>query len=392
MDNIVLVAAKRTPFGKFGGSLKDMRATDLALEASKTCLEQCNIPTNEIDHVVLGHVVQSSSDAIYSPRHLGLKLGLPIEVGALGLNRLCGSGFQAWISASQMIQSQEANIVLAGGVEQMSQIPYVMREARFGQRMGHAQLEDYLTAALNDEYSNTPMAITAENLAEKYKISREEVDEYAYLSQKRYQDAKAQGVWQSEIASVTIQNKKGDLLIAEDEHPKADASLESLAKLKAVFKKDGVVTAGNASGIVDGAAMSILMKESEAKKRGLKILARISAYASVGCEPSLMGIGPVKAIQKTLAKVDKSLDDMDLIEVNEAFAAQYLAVEKELKIPRDRCNVNGGAISIGHPLAASGTRIMNHLAYELDRRQGRYAIGSACIGGGQGIAIMIERI
>lgn len=390
MENIVIVAAKRNPFGKFGGSLKDISATDLALYASQACLTQSNLKPEDIDHVVLGNVVQSSSDAIYTPRHLGLKLGIPQKVPALGVARLCGSGFQAWVTAAQMIQTGEAKIILSGGVEQMSQIPYVIRAARWGQKMGGTEVEDYLTAALVDQYTNTPMAITAENLAVKYKISRDEVDAYALQSQMRYQAALKEGKFATEISPVTITTKKGEFTVENDEHPKGDVTIEGLKKLPALFKKDGVVSAGSASGIVDGAAMSILMTESEAKARGLKPLAKILSYASVGCDPTIMGIGPVNAIKIALNKANLSLADMDLIEVNEAFSAQYLAVQKELGLDNDKTNVNGGAIAVGHPLGASGTRIMNHLVYELHRRKKSLAVGSACIGGGQGIAIVIE--
>ncbi len=390
MENIVIVAAKRNPFGKFGGSLKDISATDLALYASQACLTQSNLKPEDIDHVVLGNVVQSSSDAIYTPRHLGLKLGIPQNVPALGVARLCGSGFQAWVTAAQMIQTGEAKIILSGGVEQMSQIPYVIRAARWGQKMGGTEVEDYLTAALVDQYTNTPMAITAENLAVKYKISRDEVDAYALQSQMRYQAALKEGKFATEISPVTITTKKGEFTVEHDEHPKGDVTIEGLKKLPALFKKDGVVSAGSASGIVDGAAMSILMTESEAKARGLKPLAKILSYASVGCDPTIMGIGPVNAIKIALNKAKLSLNDMDLIEVNEAFSAQYLAVQKELGLDNDKTNVNGGAIAVGHPLGASGTRIMNHLVYELHRRKKSLAVGSACIGGGQGIAIVIE--
>ncbi len=391
MENIVVVAAKRTPFGKFGGTLINHTATDLAVEAGKACLQQSGLDAKEIDHVVMGNVVQSASDAIYLPRHTGLRLGVPQNVPALGLNRLCGSGFQAWVTAMQMIQLGEANIVLAGGSEQMSQVPYILRNARWGQKMGDQQVEDFLTASLYDSYGKAAMAITAENLAEKYSISREEIDAYALRSQEKFHQAVESGAIATEISPMEISHRKGNFTFDKDEHPKPDATLEGLGKLKAVFKKDGVVTAGNASGIVDGAACSILMKESEAQKRDLKILARVHEYASVGCDPTIMGIGPVGAIRKCLDKANKSLEEMDLIEVNEAFAAQYLAVQKELKLPDKRSNVNGGATAVGHPLAATGTRIMNHLCYELERRDAKWAIGSACIGGGQGIAVLIER-
>lgn len=390
-EKIVVVAAKRTPFGAFGGTLKDITATDLAVHAAKATLEQANVKSGDVDHVVLGSVVQATADSIYTPRHVGLKTGVPIHVGALGVNRLCGSGFQSWVTSLQMILTGEANVVLAGGTEQMSLIPYVARSARWGMRMGHVELEDYLTAALVDQYAGAPMAITAENLAVQYKLSREEVDAVALRSQARYKQAFEKGVFKSEIAPIKIASKKGEIILEADEHARPDTTIEKLAKLPPLFKKDGVVTAGNSSGIVDGAAMSLLMTESEAKKRGLKPLAKIVSYASVGCEPKIMGIGPVYAIKNALQKANLKLDQMDAIEVNEAFCAQYLSVERELQLPQDRTNCNGGATAIGHPLGASGTRIMNHLIYELERRNGKYAVGSACIGGGQGIAIVIEK-
>lgn len=392
--SIVVVAGKRTPFGAFGGGLREVGATALAVAAGKATLEQAKFDAKDVDHIVLGNVVQSGADAAYVPRHVGLHLGVPIENGALGLNRLCGSGFQAWVTAAEMMLAGDAKAILAGGVEQMSQIPYVLRGARFdGFRMGAAPLEDYMTSALTDAYANMPMAITAENLAEKYGISRTACDEYSALTQKRCAEAAAKGYFASEIAPVTVQGRKGAVTIEKDEHPKPDVPMEKLKTLKPLFKEGGTVTAATASGIVDGAAMSLLMTEDEAKRRGLKPLVRLVAWASVGCDPKIMGIGPAGAIRKALAKADLKLSDMDLIEVNEAFAAQYLSVEKELGLDRAKTNVNGGAIAIGHPLAASGTRIMNHLMYELGRRSGaKRAVGSACIGGGQGIAVIIEKV
>jgi acetyl-CoA acyltransferase 2 len=391
---VVVVAGKRTPFGAFGGGLKDVGATQLAVTAGRAALEQCGLPAADVDHVVLGNVVQSGSDAAYVPRHVGLHLGVPVASGALGLNRLCGSGFQAWVTAAQMILTGEASVVLAGGVEQMSQIPYVLRGARFdGYRMGNAQVEDYMTSALTDAYAGTPMAITAENLAEQYAITREACDEYSLETQRRCAQALAGGLFDAEITPVTVASKKGEVVISKDEHPKPDVPAEKVRALKPLFKQNGTVTAATASGIVDGAAMSVLMTEAEAKRRGLVPLVRLISWASVGCEPKIMGIGPAEAIRKALAACSMKLEQMDLVEVNEAFAAQYLAVEKELGLKREVTNVNGGAIAVGHPLAASGTRIMNHLMYELGRRKNaKYAVGSACIGGGQGIAIVIEKV
>lgn len=393
MEKIVFISGKRTPFGAFGGSLKDVSATDLGVIAAKATLEQAGVSSEKIDHVIFGNVVQSGADAAYLPRHIGLKSGVPVNVGAFAVNRLCGSGFQSWISAAQMIQHGEASAVLAGGVEQMSLIPYVARKVRFdGMRMGNFELEDLMTAALMDAYVKMPMAVTAENLGEKYGITREMSDKYSIQSQQRYKAALDKGIFTQEIAPVTVEGRKGTVVIDKDEHPKPDSTLEKISTLKALFKKDGLVTAASASGIVDGAACSLLMGESKAKELGLKPLARIISYASVGCDPAIMGIGPAGAARLALQRANLKLENMDLIEVNEAFAAQYLAVEKELKLDPAKTNVNGGAIAVGHPLGASGTRIMNHLVYELHRRNGKYALGSACIGGGQGIAVIIEKI
>ena len=393
MENIVFISGKRTPFGAFGGSLKDVSATDLGVVAAKATLEQAGISADKIDHIVFGNVVQSGADAAYLPRHIGLKVGVPVHVGAFAVNRLCGSGFQSWVNAVQMIQSGEATAVLAGGVEQMSLVPYVARKVRFdGMRMGNFELEDLMTSALTDAYAKMPMAITAENLGEKYGITREQCDKFSIQSQQRYKAALDKGYFAQEIAPVTVEGRKGAVVVSQDEHPKPDSTFEKISTLKSLFKKDGLVTAASASGIVDGAACSLLMGESKAKELGLKPLARIVSYASVGCDPTIMGIGPAAAARLALQKANLTLEQMDLVEVNEAFAAQYLAVEKELKLDSAKTNVNGGAISVGHPLGASGTRIMNHLVYELHRRNAKYALGSACIGGGQGIAVIIEKL
>jgi len=393
MEKIVFISGKRTPFGSFGGSLKDVSATDLGVIASKSALEQGGVSAEHIDHVIYGNVVQSGADAAYLARHIALKTGVPVHIGAYIVNRLCGSGFQAWTSAAEMILTGQAQAVLAGGVEQMSQIPYVARKLRFdGQRMGNFELEDYMTSALTDAYAGIPMAITAENLGEMYKISRAACDAYSIQSQTRCKEALAKNYFQTELTPVTVVGKKGEVKIEKDEHPKPDVTLEKVAAMKSLFKKDGLVTAATASGIVDGAASSILMSESRAKQLGLKPKARVLSWASVGCDPKIMGIGPAGAIRKALQLAGLDLKQMDLVEVNEAFAAQYLAVEKELGLDPQRTNVNGGAIAVGHPLGASGTRIMNHLVYELERRQGKWAVGSACIGGGQGIAVVIERM
>ncbi len=393
MENIVVVSGQRTPFGAFGGSLKNLSATDLGVIASKGALAQIGLKAHLVEHIVFGNVVQSGADAAYLPRHIGLKCEIPVHTPAYVVNRLCGSGFQSWVSGAQMIMTGEASIVLAGGVEQMSQIPYVLRNTRFeGLRLGHGTLEDSMTSALTDAYADIPMAMTAENLGEKYGLTREQVDQYSFLSQTRCKAAQEKGYFQEEITPVKLESKKGTFEISKDEHPKPDATLEKIRLMKPLLKKDGLVSAATASGIVDGAAASILMSETKSKELGLKPLAKILSYASWGCDPKIMGIGPVGASLSALKKADLSLKQMDLVEVNEAFAVQYLAVEKELGLDPSRTNVNGGAIALGHPLGASGTRIMNHLVYELHRRKAKYALGSACIGGGQGIAIIIERL
>ncbi|MSP16701.1 MAG: acetyl-CoA C-acetyltransferase [Myxococcales bacterium] len=389
---IWILAAKRTAFGTFGGALKDLSANDLGVEAAKAALAQSKVAPEDFDHVVFGNVSQTSVDAIYHARHIGLRAGLPIGVPALTLNRLCGSGFQAVITGAEQILLGDAEICLVGGAESMSQAPHVVRGARWGIPLGKSPpLEDALFAGLTDSYVNMSMAITAENLAEKYAITREECDAYALRSQRLWGEALAAGRFAAELTPIELKSRKGPVTFARDEHPRPESTPEALAKLSTVFKKDGVVTAGNASGICDGAAALVIASREAAERRGLTPLARIVQWGVAGCDPKLMGIGPAPAIRKALDRAGLSQSDIDLFEVNEAFAPQVIAVEKELGLPRDRTNVNGGAIAIGHPLGASGARITAHLTYELARRGGRYAIGSACIGGGQGIAIVLER-
>ena len=391
--DIVIVAAKRTAFGALSGALKGVNANDLGAHASKAALAQAGLSPAEIQQVIVGNVQQTSPDAIYCARHVGLKAGIPIEVPALTLNRLCGSGFQAVISAAEQLLMGEADAILAAGTENMSQAPHVLRGAREGFAFGKApQLEDSLWSALTDSYTNTPMAVTAENLAVKYGISRAECDAYALLSQRRWAAAHERGAFKDEIAAYELASRKGPVTFATDEHPRPTTTPETLAKLGPVFKKDGVVTAGNASGICDGAAALIVTTADFARAKGLRPLARIVQWGVAGVDPALMGIGPAPAIRSALARAELKQSDIDLFEVNEAFAPQYLAVEKELGLDRERTNVNGGAIALGHPLGASGARITAHLVYELARRNVKYAIGSACIGGGQGIAIVLERI
>ena len=390
--DIVLLEGVRTGFGAFGGALKDLSATDLGVVAAKGALERAKVDPVWIDHTVFGNVVQTSADAIYLARHIGLKAGVPKEKPALILNRLCGSGQEAIVTGARMILNGEADFVLAGGTESMSQAPHIVRGARWGIALGAGgQFEDALWGALTDSYNGMPMAITAENLAERYHISREEQDRFSLLGQQRAKDAWDKGRLPEEIVAVPLKDRKGNVTpFAKDEHMRPDATLESLAKLPARFKKDGTVTAGNASGIVDGAAAVVVTTMEQAKQRGLKPLGRLVAWGTAGVDPDVMGIGPAPAIRMALKKAGMTLREMDLIEVNEAFAAQALAVAKELEIDMDKFNVNGGAIAIGHPLGATGARLTLTILYELRRRGKRYGVASMCIGGGQGIAAIVE--
>jgi acetyl-CoA acyltransferase 2 len=391
--SIVIVGAKRTAFGTMQGTLKGVSANDLAVHAAKAAIAQSGVAADAIGHVIIGNVMQTSPDAIYCARHVGLKAGLPITTPALTVNRLCGSGFQAVINGAEQLLLGETECVLVGGTENMTQAPHILRGGREGWPFGKApQVEDSLWSALTDSYCNTPMAVTAENLATKYGLTRKDCDDYALMSQQRWAAANEKGYFKDEIAPLDIQQKKATVSFAVDEHPRPQTTIEILTKLAPVFKKDGVVTAGNASGICDGAACLVLATEDFAKSKGLKPLARIVQWGVAGVDPTIMGIGPAPAIKNALTRADLKQSDVDVFEVNEAFAPQYLAVEKELGLPRDKTNVNGGAIALGHPLGASGARITTHLVYELARRGGRYAVGSACIGGGQGLAVILEKI
>ncbi len=390
--DIVIVAAKRTPFGTYGGSLKDLSATDLGVIASKAALEQAGARPEDVDAVVFGNVVQTSGDAIYLARHIGLKSGVPQHVGGLTVNRLCGSGFQAVVNAAQEILTEQAETVLCGGAESMSQAPHVIRGARWGLRLGQAPMTDYLTESLTDTFAGMPMSSTGEKLAAQYEVSRQDSDVLAALSQQRFAAAQAEGRLADELTSVTIQGRKGDVVVDKDEHNRPETTVEILAKLRPAFGKDGIITAGNASGINDGAAALLVTTADNAAAKGWTPLARLVSWGVTGCDPTIMGIGPVGAIKNALKMADLSLADMDLVEVNEAFAPQYIAVERALGLDRDKTNVNGGAIAVGHPLAASGARITAHLTYELRRRGARLGVGSACIGGGQGIALVLEAV
>jgi acetyl-CoA acyltransferase 2 len=393
MSGIFVVAAKRTPFGSFGGSLKAMTATQLGVVSTKAALS--GIDPALIDHVFFGNVIGSSKDAAYLSRHIGLQSGIPITTPALTLNRLCGSGFETVAQGANLIRLGEAQMVVCGGTENMSMAPLQANglQARWGVPLGSGlNLEDALWSGLTDAHSNTPMGVTAENLAKQYSISRQECDEYAIRSQTLWSAANQAGVFKAEMSPIEIVTKKGGVTIMDtDEHPRPDSTLESISKLRPVFAKDGVVTAANASGISDGAGTIILASEAAVSQHNLTPLARLVSTAVTGCEPTIMGIGPVEAIRKALAKADWSIQDVDRVEINEAFAAQYLACEKVLELDRTKTNCHGGAISLGHPLGASGSRITGHLAHEFASGSGNRYVGAACIGGGQGIAVVLER-
>jgi acetyl-CoA acetyltransferase family protein len=378
--------------GEYVGVLKDISAIDLGAVAARGTLEATGVEAEEIDHTVIGNALQTSGDAIYGARHVALKAGVPFDRPALTVNRLCGSGIQSIVSGAHMIQLGEAQTCLVGGMESMSQAPHVIRGARSGFAFGQGKLEDSLMVALLDTYCNTLMAGTAENLARKFEVSREEQDKYALRSQQEAKRAKDAGFFAEEIVPVEVKTRKGSVQVKDDDHPRPETTLEGLAKLKPAFAQDGFVTAGNASGIVDGAAALVIAGEAFVKRRDLKPMGRIVSWAYAGVEPQIMGIGPVPATRDALNKAGLSLNEMDLVEVNEAFAAQYLAVEKELGLDRSRTNVNGGAIALGHPLGATGTRLVLTVLHELHRRGGRYGLATACIGGGQGIAMIVERL
>jgi acetyl-CoA acetyltransferase family protein len=390
-EQVYILEGARTPFGGFGQSFVKMTATELGLASATDALRRAGAETGEIDQVVYGNVIQSHTNAAYTARHIALKAGIPIEVPAMIVNRLCGSGMQAIISAAQSIRLGESGVALAGGTENMSQSPHADFVSRFGgMKLGTIQLEDMLMNTLTDSYIGCGMGVTAENLADRYGISREQQDEYAASSHARAAAATAAGILAEEIVPVEVQTRGGSTEAKQDELIRADTSAEKLAKLKPAFRKDGTVTAGNASGINDGAASLVIAGENSL--RGRKPLARLAAWGIAGVDPNLMGLGPVPAARMALSRSGLAVADMDLVEINEAFAVQYLAVEKELGLDRDKTNVNGGAIAIGHPVGASGARIALTLAYELRRRNKRYGLAALCVGGGQGVAIVIENV
>lgn len=390
-NDVVILDGARTPVGTFMGALKGITATELGTHAARAAIERAKVDANEIDAVYIGNVVQSSADAVYIARHIGLKAGVPIGTPALTVNRLCGSGLEAILQAARSIRIGEATLALAGGAENMSQAPFAMRGARDGWGLGGQQVEDTLWSALTDLYGGCSMAETAENLAEHYQISRQEQDEFSHRSHALATQAREKGRLALEIAPVTIKGKKGDTIVAHDEHIRPDTTLAKLATLPARFRQNGTVTAGNASGINDAAAMVLVSSYGYAKERGLPILGRIVSWGIAGVDPKVMGIGPAPATRIALERAGMTIGQLDVIEANEAFAAQYLAVEKELGWDRNKANLNGGGISIGHPLAATGTRVTLSALYELREQNKQYALSTMCIGGGQGIAAILER-
>jgi acetyl-CoA acyltransferase 2 len=390
ITDAVILHGARTPMTRYTGAFDQTSAIDLGAAASREAIKRSGADPAEFDHVVFGNVMQTSADGLYGARHVGLKAGLPVETPAVTVNRLCGSGIESISQAAQRILLGEATLVLAGGMENMSQCPHVIRGARTGFRLGEGKLEDSLTSGLYDTFCSFSMSETAENLAAEQGITRRASDEYALRSQQAAEAAFQACRMKEEIVPVEVKKGKKTTMVTDDDHRRPDTTMAILESLQPAFRKDGMVTAGNASGIVDGAAAIVVTHAKIAKERGLKPLGRIVSWATAGVPPRIMGIGPVPAIQKALALAGLKLGQLDLIEVNEAFAAQYLAVEKVLGLDRDKTNVNGGAIALGHPLAASGTRLVLTLLLELRRRNARYGVASACIGGGQGIAMIVE--
>lgn len=390
-EPIYFIAAKRNPFGTYLGSLAHLSATELGAHAAKAALASISLSPELIDHVIFGNVLQAAKDAIYLARHVGLRSEIPETVPALGVNRLCGSGFEAIIQGARLIALKEAQCVLAGGTENLSQAPHIIRNARRGLSLGQGQLEDSLWECLNDTFINMPMALTAELLAQKYQISQEEVDNYCVLSQQRYQEALKNKIFEDEISAIECGSQKKPKTLYHDEHARSDTSIEILKNLPKVFKKNGVIHAAAASGICDGAAALILCSASFAEAHKIKPLGELLSYSVTGLDPKLMGLGPVSAINNCVKKVNLSIKDMAMIEINEAFAPQVLAVKRDLGL-NDQFNIHGGALAIGHPLGASGARITTHLLQTLKHKKGALGIGSACIGGGQGIALMVRSL
>ena len=392
MREVVIVSAVRTPIGAYGGSLKDISAVQLGTIVAKEALKRANVEATIVDEVIFGNVLQAGLGQNVA-RQVAVHAGIPVEVPSFTVNKVCGSGLKSVALAAQAIMAGEADVILAGGTENMSQAPYLLKSARWGQRMGDGVIEDYMVKdGLWDVFNDTHMGVTAENIAEKYSFTREEQDNVALMSQNRAEEAIKIGKFKDEIVAVEVpQRRKDPLVVDTDEFPRFGSTIEALGKLRPAFKSDGTVTAGNASGINDGAAAFIIMSKEKAEELGLTPLATIASYASAGVDPSVMGTGPIPATKKALAKIDMTVDDLDLVEANEAFAAQALSVIKELNLDVEKTNVNGGAIALGHPIGASGARTLVTLLYEMKKRNAKNGLTTLCIGGGQGIAMIVKR-
>ncbi|KOR24400.1 acetyl-CoA C-acetyltransferase [Clostridium sp. L74] len=391
MRNVVIASAVRTPIGKFGGTLKSISAIELGSIVIKEALKRANVKPEEVDEVIMGNVLQAGLGQ-NSTRQSAVAAGIPVEVPSFTINKVCGSGLRSVSLAAQLIKIGDDDIVVAGGTENMSAAPYILEKARWGQRMGDGKIVDEMIRdGLWESFNDYHMGVTAENIAEQWGITREDQDEFSAKSQQKAEKAVKDGRFKEEIVPVVIKNKKGEVVFDTDEFPRFGTTKESLSKLKAAFKKDGTVTAGNASGINDGAAALVIMSEEKAKELGIKPLAKIVSYGSSGVDPKIMGYGPFYATKKTLEKANLKIEDMDLIEANEAFAAQSLAVAKDLDFDMDKVNVNGGAIALGHPIGCSGARILTTLLYEMEKRDSKHGLATLCIGGGMGTAIIVER-
>ncbi|NFD77223.1 acetyl-CoA C-acetyltransferase [Clostridium botulinum] len=391
MKNVVIASAVRTPIGKFGGTLKDVSAVELGSIVIKEALKRANVKPEDVDEVIMGNVLQAGLGQNTTRQSL-VAAGIPVEVPGFTINKVCGSGLRAVSLAAQLIKVGDDDIVVAGGTENMSAAPYILQKARWGQRMGDGKIVDEMIKdGLWESFNDYHMGITAENIAEQWGITREEQDEFSANSQQKAEKAVKEGRFKEEIVPVVIKSRKGEVVFDTDEFPRFGATKESLSKLKPAFKKDGTVTAGNASGINDGAAALVIMSEEKANELGIKPLAKIVAYGTSGVDPKIMGYGPFYATKKTLEKANLKIADMDLIEANEAFAAQSLAVAKDLGFDMDKVNVNGGAIALGHPIGCSGARILTTLLYEMEKRNSKHGLATLCIGGGMGTAIIVER-
>lgn len=392
MKEVVIASAARTPIGTFGGSFKTVSAVDLGVTAAKEALKRANIKPEMVEEVIFGNVLQAGLGQNVA-RQVSIHTGIPIEVPSFTVNKVCGSGLKSVALAAQTILAGEADIVLAGGTENMSQAPYLLKGARWGQRMGDGTVEDYMVKdGLWDIFNDVHMGITAENIAEQWNLTREEQDQFAVTSQNRAEESIKTGRFKDEIVPVEVpQRRKDPIIVDTDEYPRMGATLEGMAKLRPAFKKDGTVTAGSSSGINDGAAALVIMSKEKADELGIKPLATIVTYASAGVDPSIMGTGPIPATRKALEKANMTVEDLDLVEANEAFAAQSLAVVKDLGLDTEKTNVNGGAIALGHPIGASGARILVTLLYEMGKRDAKKGLATLCIGGGQGIAVIVKR-